>query len=65
MIAERLGLLKEYTGGKTIMDYKKFGFQHCGCGDMISWEKFVENGYFVVPTDENWEKDPPGFNRIL
>ena len=65
MIAERFGLLEEYTGGKTVMDHKKFGFQHCGCGDMISWEKFVENGYFVVPTDENWKKDPPGFSAFF
>ena len=27
---------------------------------MISWEEFKEKGYYVVPTDPNGKKYPPG-----
>jgi trimethylamine-N-oxide reductase (cytochrome c) len=63
-IAERMGLLEEYTGGKSVMDHKKFGFEHSGAADFVSWEKLVENGYFVMPTDPDWKKDPPGMREF-
>ena len=63
-IAERMGLLEEYTGGKSVMDHKKFGFEHSGAADFVNWEKLVENGYFVIPTDPDWKKDPPGMREF-
>ena len=38
----------------------KIGFEDSGVKDMISYEEFKEKGYFVVPTDPDWEKHPAG-----
>jgi trimethylamine-N-oxide reductase (cytochrome c) len=61
MIAERLGLLKEYTGGKSIPDLIKYGWETSRCADLISWEELNEKGYYVVPTADDWENVPAGF----
>jgi anaerobic selenocysteine-containing dehydrogenase len=61
MIAERLGLLEEYTGGKSIPDLIKYGWETSRCEDLISWEELNEKGYFVVPTADGWEDVPAGF----
>ena len=60
MIAERFGLLKEYTEGRSIEDWIKYGYEISGIQDMVSWEKLKEKGYYVVPTDPEWEKYPAG-----
>jgi len=60
MIAEKLGLLEEYTGGKTVEEWIRLGFEHSGVADMVSYKDFKEKGYFVVPTDPEWEKYRPG-----
>ncbi|OGO42943.1 MAG: dehydrogenase [Chloroflexi bacterium RBG_16_60_22] len=64
LIAERLGLLEKYTGGRTVRDHKKFGFEHSGCADYISFEEFEKKGYFILPTDPDWKKDPPGMGAF-
>ena len=60
MIAEKMGLLKEYTEGKSIEEWIKTGFETSGIQDMISSEEFKQKGYFVVPTDPEWEKYDAG-----
>jgi trimethylamine-N-oxide reductase (cytochrome c) len=60
MIAERLGLLEEYTKGKTVEEWIKYGYETSGVQDMVSWEKLKEKGYYVIPTDPEWEKYPHG-----
>ena len=62
MVAEKLGLLKEYTDGKTIPDWIKHGFDNSGIPGkgLQTWEKFKENQYYVVPSDPDWEKHPAG-----
>jgi trimethylamine-N-oxide reductase (cytochrome c) len=64
MIAERLGLLEEYTGGKTIEERVKLSFENAGTQDMITYEEFVKKGYFVVPTDQDWKKRPAGLREF-
>jgi trimethylamine-N-oxide reductase (cytochrome c) len=64
MIAEKLGFLEEYTGGKTVEEWVKTIFKNSGMQDMISYEEFEENGYFVVPTDPEWKKLPPGMREF-
>ena len=54
MVAERLGLKEQITKGKSIEEWMKVGFEHSGCAPLISWEKFKENQYFIVPTDPKW-----------
>jgi molybdopterin guanine dinucleotide-containing S/N-oxide reductase-like protein len=60
MIAERLGLLKEYSGGLTVEDCKKTGFEKSGIAHLVSYEDLKKKGYFITPTDPDWEKIPPG-----
>ena len=61
-IAERLGVLDEYTKGKTIQEWIKHGFDGSGLDEMglCNWEKLKENKYYVVPTDPDWQKIPSG-----
>ena len=59
-IAERLGLLEEYTGGMSIPEIIKLGYETSGSADKISWEELNEKGYYVVPPDPDWEKIPAG-----
>jgi anaerobic selenocysteine-containing dehydrogenase len=64
MIAEKLGLLEEYTGGKTVDEWIRVGFENSCAQDSISWEEFEEKGYFVVPTEPDWEKRPRGLQKF-
>ncbi len=59
-IAERLGLLEEYTGGLSIPEIIKSGWEFSGVADRISWEELNEKGYYVVPPDPDWEEIPAG-----
>jgi hypothetical protein len=59
-LAERLGLLQEYTEGRSVADLIKLGYETSGVADRISWEEFNEKGYYVVPPDPDWEKIPAG-----
>ncbi|MCE5254838.1 MAG: molybdopterin-dependent oxidoreductase [Actinomycetia bacterium] len=57
MVAERLGLLEQYTEGKSIQEWIRYGFDTSRVPDtgLIDWETFQEKQYFVVPSDPNWE----------
>ena len=60
MIAERLGLLNEYTEGRSVEDWIRLGFEKSGAAEHIGFEELKEKGYWVVPTDPNWESYPAG-----
>jgi len=55
-IAEKLGVLDEYTGGNTPEDWMKLGYETSGLKKLVSWEDLNEKLYYVVPTDPEWEK---------
>jgi anaerobic selenocysteine-containing dehydrogenase len=57
MVADKMGLLKEYTQGKSVEDWIKFGFDTSGLPEagVCTWDAFKEKRYFVVPTDPKWE----------
>jgi trimethylamine-N-oxide reductase (cytochrome c) len=60
-VARKLGLYEKFTRG---MDYEQLihrAFDRSRCQKMLTYEKFREKEYFVVPTADNWEADPPGF----
>lgn len=59
-IADRLGLLEKYTGGLTVPELIKLGYETSGVADRISWENLNEKGNYVVPPDPEWEKIPAG-----
>ncbi len=64
LIAEKLGLLEEYTEGRTVEEWIRHGFEHSRVQNMISWEEINEKGYFVIPTDPNWKQYPAGFRKF-
>jgi anaerobic selenocysteine-containing dehydrogenase len=63
-IAKRLGVYKEYTGGKSVDEWIKESFDHSRIQKLISWDQFREKGYFVVPTSPDWKEDPPGLRNF-
>jgi len=64
MIAEKLGLLEKYTEGKSVKEWIKHGFETSGVQGYLSYEEFEKNQYFVVPTDREWQKYPPGLRKF-
>jgi trimethylamine-N-oxide reductase (cytochrome c) len=58
-VAKKLGLYKEYTQGKTVKEWIRYGFENSGVRELIDWEKLNEKKYYVIPTAPDWEKDPP------
>ncbi|MEJ2040274.1 MAG: molybdopterin dinucleotide binding domain-containing protein, partial [Desulfosarcinaceae bacterium] len=63
-VAKKLGKEQEFSEGKTISDLQKEVFQNMDLQKMISWEKFQENQYVVLPTAEDWEEDVVGLRRF-
>jgi trimethylamine-N-oxide reductase (cytochrome c) len=64
LIAEKLGLLQKYTGGKTVDEWQKIVFDNSGIQDKISYQEFEEKGYFVIPNDPEWNKYPVGLKKF-
>ncbi len=60
MIAARLGLRDKYTGGKSTEELTKINFENSGIQNMITYEELKRKGYFIIPTDPDWKKLPPG-----
>ena len=63
-VAKKLGLYEQYTGGMTVKEKIKLGYELMGAGELISWEEFEEKKYFISPTAPDWEKDPAGLIRF-
>jgi molybdopterin guanine dinucleotide-containing S/N-oxide reductase-like protein len=60
-VAKKLGKYEEYTGGKTIEEWRKFDFEFLDYPkDLVSWETLREKGYYVFSTAPDWKNDPPG-----
>jgi molybdopterin guanine dinucleotide-containing S/N-oxide reductase-like protein len=59
-IAERFGLLEQYTQGKSPEDFMKEGFEASGVAAEITWEDLKKKKYYVIPTDPDWEKTEAG-----
>ncbi len=57
-VAKKLGIYEEFTKGKTTKEWIKYGFEHSGAQNLVSWEKLQKNKYYVIPTVPDWEKDP-------
>jgi molybdopterin guanine dinucleotide-containing S/N-oxide reductase-like protein len=64
MIADRLGLLKEYTGGQSVEDLIRYGFENSGVKKMVTYQELDEKQYFVIPADPDWKKYPPGLRKF-
>lgn len=64
MIAERLGLLEQFTGGKTVDEWIKNGFDHSGVENMITFEELLEKRYYVPPTADDWREHPANISEF-
>ena len=60
MIADKLGLLKEYTNGKSIKELIKESYRSLRCDRSGQLEELKEKKYYVVPPDPDWEKRKAG-----
>jgi anaerobic selenocysteine-containing dehydrogenase len=65
LIAEKLGLLNEYTGGMTVDKLIKIIFENSGVQNLTTFKEFMEKGYFVIPTDPDWQKKPVGLRKFF
>jgi len=59
-VAKKMDVYDKVTEGKTASDLIKDTFEMQGLNKYISWEEFQEKEYYVYPTAEDWENDPPG-----
>jgi len=64
MIAEKLDLLEKLTGGRTIADLIKLGFETSGLQKIMPYKEFEDKGYYVVPTDPKWKEYPAGLRKF-
>ncbi len=64
-IAERFGLLKEYTMNKNEEEWIKLGFDTSGVAHLISYEEMQKKGYFISPTANNWQEAKPGLRDFF
>ena len=64
-VAEKLGILKEYTQGRSVDDWIKVGFDACKSqGLEVSWEEFQEKGHYVIPNDPDWKNHEIGLRNF-
>jgi trimethylamine-N-oxide reductase (cytochrome c) len=63
-VAKKLGVYKEYTKGRTVKEWIRYGYENSGAQGLVSWEKLKKKGYYVIPTASDWEKDPAGMIKF-
>jgi anaerobic selenocysteine-containing dehydrogenase len=63
-IAEKLGMLEKFTKGESVEDLIKKGFETSGVEKLTTYDEFKEKGYFVVPTNPDWDKAPAGLYKF-
>tara|TARA_B110000263_G_C15310050_1_gene512558 strand:- start:4354 stop:5475 length:1122 start_codon:yes stop_codon:yes gene_type:complete len=61
-IATRLGLGSYFTEGMRDIDWVKRMFDASDLPSHISWKKFMQKGYFVVPPEREDLRSPTAFN---
>jgi trimethylamine-N-oxide reductase (cytochrome c) len=60
-ILKRLGLSAYFTEGMTELDWCKAQFDASDLPRRISWKKLLRKGYYVVPSEKEEYRPPPGF----
>ncbi len=58
MLSERLSIKKQFTEGRTEMEWIKRMFEVSDLPKSISWEDFSKRGYYIIPTKPNYEPKP-------
>ena len=57
-IGKRLGLAAPFSEGMTELDWCRRLFRATDTSKHISWRKFLEKGYYVVPSPSERKRDP-------
>lgn len=60
-IADRLGMLDQYTESTDPEFFIRRGFERSGIAHKLSYEEWREKEYYVIPTVEDWKDMPAGF----
>ena len=63
-VAKKLGMYESVTGGETVEDKIRRGFEGSGIQNRISYDEFLQKECYVVPTAKDWEGDKAGFQRF-
>ncbi len=64
MIAKKFGLLEKYAGAMTEQELLKICFERSGIKGMTTYKEFKRKGYYVIPTDPEWENQPAGLAKF-
>jgi molybdopterin guanine dinucleotide-containing S/N-oxide reductase-like protein len=65
-VAKKLGMEKQYTGGKTIDEWLDHFIEvYYKVPDYISRKEFEEKEYYMYPVAKDWEKDTPGLRKFF
>ena len=64
-IAKKLGMHDAYTEGRSIKEWMKFAYDGLYMQELVSWEQLKENGFYIIPTDPDWEKVPAGLFKFF
>ncbi len=59
-VAKKLSLYDEYTGGLSVKEKIRQGFAGLGFEHLVSWDRIKNNGYYIIPTADDWESIPAG-----
>ncbi len=63
-IAEKMGLRDKVTGGRSVEEWIKMGFDNSGMARFINYEEFKEADYFVVPPNPDWKPGKPALQNF-
>jgi anaerobic selenocysteine-containing dehydrogenase len=63
-VAEKLGLLEEYTLGKTHEEKRRLSFNASGLAPLISYEELEKKQYYVIPCNPKVKDVPPGLSEF-
>jgi anaerobic selenocysteine-containing dehydrogenase len=63
-VADKLGLLQEYTHGKTMPEKQKLSFEAAGMEGLVTWEEMKEKQYYVIPCSDEIKDQPPGLSEF-
>ncbi len=61
-VAKKFGpdVYKKFTTGHTVDERIEIGFDSLELENYISFKELKEKGYWMIPTAQDWEKDPVG-----
>jgi anaerobic selenocysteine-containing dehydrogenase len=63
-VAEKLGLLEEYTRGTSMEEKQQLAFEASGVQELVSWDELRQKQYYVIPCDPAVKAAPPGLSEF-